>query len=90
MRKDCDFDTAKGGFLLAFKNNLVATNRSDLNADCEIVWTTIQIQGSKQITIGALTQIYGATSNYLEQLHTLLHKIKKNRGGQVWLAGRLY
>ena len=77
IRKDRDFGPSKGGVLLAFRDDLVITHCPDLNADCEIVWATIEIQGAKQITVGAFyrSQIYGASSDYLEQLRSSLQKI---------------
>ena len=81
IRKDRDFSPSKGGILLAFRDDLVVTHPPDLNADWEIVWATIEIQGAKQITVGAFyrSQIYGASSDYFEQLHFSLQKIKKEQ-----------
>ena len=35
------------------KDDLIGTHRTDLDTKCEIVWVTIKIQGSKDVTIGA-------------------------------------
>ena len=52
IRKDRNFDNSKGGVLIAMKVDLIGTHRTDLDTKCEIVWVTIKIQGSKDITIG--------------------------------------
>ena len=89
FRKDRDIGTSGGGVLVAIRSDLIATHRIDLDTDCEIVWVTIKIQGSKSITVGAFyrSQKYGATSAYLDQLRQSLAKIKGTTGNQIWLAG---
>jgi hypothetical protein len=88
IRKDRDFAT-KGGVLIAIRNNLIATHRTDLDSNCEIVWVTIELQGAKKITIGAFyrSQNVGSSPDYLDQLRESLSKINTSRGGQIWLAG---
>ncbi|XP_072021618.1 uncharacterized protein [Amphiura filiformis] len=89
IRKDRDFGPSKGGVLLAFKDDLVVTHRTDLNTNCEVVWATIQIQGAKQITIGSFyrSQQFGATTEYIDQLRESLNNINQTNGAQIWLAG---
>ena len=60
----------KGGVLIATRNDLIATHRVDLDTDCEVVWVTIKIQGSKDITIGAFyrSQIFGKDPAYMNEL----------------------
>ena len=53
IRKDRHFDNSKGGVLIAMKDDLIGTHRTDLDTKCEIVWVTNKIQGSKDVTIGA-------------------------------------
>ena len=53
IRKDRNFDNSKGGVLIAMKDDLIGTHRTDLDTKCELVWVTIKIQGSKDVTIGA-------------------------------------
>ena len=49
IRKDRNFDNSKGGVLIAMKDDLIGTHRTDLDTKCEIVWVTIKIQGSNNI-----------------------------------------
>jgi hypothetical protein len=89
IRKDRDFGPSKGGVLLAFRDDLVVTHRTDLNSNCEVVWASIQIQGAKQIVVGSFyrSQTYGKTKDYIDELRSSLNKIKMSSGGQIWLAG---
>ena len=47
IRKDRNFDNSKGGVLIAMKDDLIGTHRTDLDTKCEIVWVTIKIQHYK-------------------------------------------
>ena len=77
IRKDRDFDNSKRGVLIALKSDLIRTHRTDLNSNCEIIWVTIKIQGTKDITIGAFYRSpqFGKTSEYM---HELQESIKQN------------
>ncbi|XP_072043012.1 uncharacterized protein [Amphiura filiformis] len=89
FRKDRDFGPAKGGVLIATKNDLIATHRVDLDSNCEAVWVSIELQGAKQITIGSFyrSQQYGNTTEYFDQLQESLRKASKNNNSQIYLAG---
>ena len=80
---------SKGGVLVAIRNDLVGTHRIDLDTDCEIVWVTVKIQGSKDVTVGAFyrSQIFGATASYMNELRESLSRIKLTKNSQIWLAG---
>jgi len=68
---------------------LIGTHRIDLDTKCEIVWCTIKIQGSRDITIGAFYRSHsvGKSPEYMEELRNSLNKIKRNSNSQIWLAG---
>ena len=71
IRKDRNFDNSKGGVLIAMKDDLIGTHRTDLDTKCEIVWVTIKIQGSKDVTIGAFYRSpqFGDTHDYMNELY---------------------
>ena len=58
VRKDCPVNlrtgVAHGGVIIAFRDDLVASHRCDLNTECEIVWLQIDLVGCKPLVIGAL------------------------------------
>ena len=89
IRKDRDFDNFKGGVLIAIKNYLIGTHRKELDTNCEIIWVTIKIQGSKDITIGAFYRSpqSGNTNDYMNELRESINKIKRSDNEQIWLAG---
>ena len=89
MRKDRNFDNSKGGVLIAMKDDLIGTHRTDLdNTKCEIVWVTIKIQGSKDVTIGAFytSPQFGDTYDYINELRESINKIKRAKMS-IWLEG---
>ena len=89
IRKDRNFDNSKGGVLIAMKDDLIGTHRTDLDSKCEIVWVTIKIQGSKDVTIGAFYRSpqFGDTYDYMNELRESINKIKRTNNEQIWLAG---
>ena len=89
IRKDRDFDNSKGGVLIALKSDLIGTHRTDLNSNCEIIWVTIKIQGTKDITIGAFYRSpqFGNTSEYMHELRESIKKIKHSNKKHIWLGG---
>ena len=79
IRKDRNFDNSKGGVLIAMKDDLIGTHRTDLDTKCEIVWVTITIQGSKDVTIGAFYRSpqFGDTYDYMNELRESINKMKR-------------
>ena len=71
------------------KVDLIGTHRTDLDTKCEIVWVTIKIQGSKDVTIGAFYRSpqFGDTYDYMKELRESINKIKRTNSEQIWLAG---
>ena len=63
----------------------------DLDTKCEIVWVTIKIQGSKDVTIGAFYRSpqFGATYDYMNELRESINKMKRKNNEHIWLAGRV-
>ena len=61
----------------------------DLDTNCEVVWVTIKIQGTKDLTIGSFyrSHTFGNTPEYLNALRESLEKIKKSNKGQIILGG---
>ena len=61
----------------------------DLDTNCEIVWVTIKIQGTKDLTIGSFyrSHTFGNTPEYLNALRESLEKIRKSNKGQIILGG---
>ena len=55
------------------------THRTDLDIKCEIVWVTINLQGSKDVTIGAFYRSpqFGDTYDYTNELRESINTIKR-------------
>ena len=77
IRKYGNFDNLKGGVLIAMTDDLIGTHRTDLHTKFEIVWITIKIQGSKDVTIGALYRSpqFGDTYDYMNELRESINTI---------------
>ncbi|KAK3870887.1 hypothetical protein Pcinc_023913 [Petrolisthes cinctipes] len=83
-RKD-RIDDKHGGVLIATKPGLVATPATELNADSEIIWTKIQIQGCRTLIIGSFYRPPNSNLEYLQTLDDCLSKIDPSKN--IWLAG---
>jgi hypothetical protein len=89
VRKDREKGNPKGGVLIAYRKDLIATHRIELDNICEAVWITIKIQGAKDLTIGSFyrSHKFGNTPEYFDALRDSIGKIKKSSNGHVWLGG---
>ena len=87
IRKDRADGRASGGVFIGFKNDLVLTHRPDLDAECEVVWAQLQIQGAKSIFIGSFYRPPNG-ANGLDELNLSISKIFKNNvSPNIWLGG---
>ena len=87
IRKDRHFDNSKGGVLIAMKDDLIGTHRTDLDTKCEIiVWVTNKIQGIKDVTIGAFYRSpqFGDTYDYMNELRESINKIKRTNNEHIY------
>ena len=82
-------DYSNGGVLIAMKDDLIGTHRTDLDTKCEIVWVTFKIQGSKDVTIGAFYRSpqFGDTYDYMNELRESINKMKPKNNEHICLAG---
>lgn len=83
-RKDRE-DGNHGGVLIATKPGLVATPASELDANSELIWTKIQIQGCRSLFVGAFYRPPSSNVEYLQTLDESLSKIDPSKN--IWLAG---
>ena len=90
VRKDRPADKhgkGYGGIFVAMKNDPVATHRSDLDEECEILWLQLEIAGSKSVLVGAFYRPPESGSDVLELLRSSLSKIDLTKGQNIFLAG---
>ena len=68
---------------------LIGTHRTELDTKWEIVWVTIKIQGSKDVSIGAFYRSpqFGDTYDYINELRESINTIKRANNEHIWLAG---
>jgi hypothetical protein len=51
------------GVLIAIKKEFISTEVTELKTDCEIVWSQINMSGSKNLLIGAYYRSLGTFTN---------------------------
>lgn len=77
FRKDHPDDCHGGGVFQAVKNDIIITHRSDLDTDCEIIWTQCQLADKKTKSLLFGTYYRPNSSNIisLDELDTSLLKL---------------
>ncbi|XP_072014731.1 uncharacterized protein [Amphiura filiformis] len=90
VRKDRQGDVGPeghGGVFIAYKADLIAAHRLDLDADAEIVWIQLELVGSKTVLVGAFYRHPSSKGDILDQLNSSLSKIDMSKSPNIWLAG---
>jgi hypothetical protein len=64
-----------GGVLIAINKEFISTEVSELKTDCEIVWTQINMSGSKNLLIGAYYRPPSDKGTSLQLLELSLSRI---------------
>ena len=72
-----DMKLGEGGVFIAIRNDLITTEIKT-DADCEIVWTKLTIQGSKSIYIGSYYRRPSSKLDMVESLESSIQQISSN------------
>jgi hypothetical protein len=73
--------------LIATKKELISTEVSELKTDCEIVWSQINMSGSKNLLIGAYYRPPSDKGTSLQQLELSLSRINHASNTNIILGG---
>ncbi|XP_072025433.1 uncharacterized protein [Amphiura filiformis] len=91
LRKDRPINprtgVAHGGVMIAFKENLVASHRCDLDTESEIVWLQVDLVGSKPLVIGAFYRPQTTGAAYLDKLRESINKLDIQKHSNIWIGG---
>ena len=80
FRKDRPDDCHGGGVFQAVKNDIIITHRSDLDTDCEIIWTQCQLadKKTKSLLFGSYYRPNSSDVTSLVELDASLLKLGNN------------
>jgi hypothetical protein len=78
---------AYGGVIIAFRNDLVASHRCDLDTECEIVWLQVDLVGCKPLMIGAFYRPQTTAAAYLDKLRESISKLNIQNLSNIWIGG---
>lgn len=78
-----------GGVFVACRDNLITTDRPDLDAPCEVAWSTINFVGFGVLYLGSFYRPPSAGVEPLEHLQSSINKIlnKNRRNSKIMLCG---
>ena len=78
---------AHGGAIIAFRDDLVASPRCDLDTECEMVWLQIDLVGCTPLVIGAFYRPQTTAAVYLDKLRESVNKLNFQNLSNVWIGG---
>ena len=100
LRRDREKDNTKGGVFILAKNDVTITREEELETDCELLWCRVEIQGSKNLHIGAYYRPHERDEESLNQLEASLNRLGDtndniilggdfNFPGMNWMQGEI-
>ena len=76
-----------GGVIIAFRDDLVASHRCDLETECVIVWLQIDLVDCKPLVIEAFYRPQTIAAAYLDKLRESVNKLNFQNLSNVWIGG---
>ena len=76
-----------GGVLIAISNNLISSEYTDLDTDCEILWAQVNLVGAKSLYIGAFYRPPNSDLSTIDNLNQSLSRLTHRTNGNIWLGG---
>ena len=76
-----------GGTFVLIKDDIIGVRQCDLETNCEIVWTKIEIPGSKSLYVASFYRPHESDRQSLEELQSSLGKICNQTTSHVWVGG---
>ena len=74
--------------IIASRSDLILTHRPDFDAECEVVWAQLQIQGAKSVFIGCYYKPPNDGALSLDELDLSISGILENNASpNIWLGG---
>ena len=100
LRRDREKDNTKGGVFILAKNDVTITREEELETECELLWCRVEIQGSKNLHIGAYYRPHERDEESLNQLEASLNRLGDtndniilggdfNFPGMNWIQGEI-
>ena len=68
-------------------NDLISTEATELDIECEVLWVRINLVRAESLYIGAFYRPPDTDSNYLSQLDLSLSRLTHKNNCNVWLGG---
>ena len=78
--------TPKGGFIILIKSTLQSQAKPEYNTDSEILWTQLNLIGSKSVLIGAYYKPHELDQTSFAELEKTLNLVNQSNS-QIWLLG---
>ena len=75
-----------GGVFVAINSKFTSTVDTDLDTDCELLWTKVKMRGHKDLCIGIFYRPTGDAES-LAQLEASLSRMSSTTNGHIILAG---
>ena len=76
-----------GGTFVLVKDDLIGLRQTELETDCEIVWTKLEISGCRSVYIATFYRPHESDKYSLEELQKSLEWVCNRTASHVWIGG---
>ena len=80
-------DIRGGGTFVLVKDDMLAVRQTELETNCEVTWTKIDIAGCKSVYVAAYYRHHENDRHSLEELQKSLERICNRSSSHVWVGG---
>ena len=80
-------DIRGGGTFVLLKDDIMGVRQTELETDCEIVWTKFDIVGCKSVYVASYYRPHENDRHSLDEFQKSLERICNRTASHVWVGG---
>ena len=80
-------DIRGGGTFVLVKDDIIGLRQTELETDCEIVWTKFEIAGCKSVYVASFYRPHESDRNSIEELQKSLERLCNQSASHIWVGG---
>ena len=75
-----------GGTFILVKDDIIGLRQAELETDCEIVWTKLELAGCRYVCISSFFR-HENDRHSLEEIKKSLEQVCNRTAGHMWIGG---
>ena len=76
-----------GGTFILVKDDIIGLRQTELETDCEIVWTKLELTGCRSVYISSFYRPHESDKHSLEELKKSLEQVCNHTASHMWIGG---